>query len=647
MKPRLPLLLSVVLTLGAAGLLPILISFFQLRSNEDALASQVGRTHMVIASASAARVDAHLESLFAVAGALATHPVFIEGPRSITSQELLRGTLQSHPSIVAVGVFSSTGEEVILAQRQDLRQEISQIYAAPAGGEIEVVEGTSQKWLRLRLGLASSEGVGDQGALILVADTAPLASMVSAKEIGGQAEVLLVSRNKQPIFGQVSLDGFPAASVERAMTAKISAEASHYEDAQVGAMIVGYCQLERAPWVVLSRQSASIAEVARVKIRRATRWSALAALLLTGIFSLGAYVSVIRPLRRLARAQQEMLGSRVQGSEIEQLEASFRSLQERLEDSDDLNEVFLGRYQVDRLVGSGAMGSVFRGWDPKLQRPVALKTLRMNVEDIDREKLVKSLVSEAKLSARFNHSNIVTVYDVADSGNSAFIAMEYVKGVSLDAYLWDRGTLTPEEVIPLGAAIARALAVAHSHGLVHHDVKPANVLLGGDHSIKVTDFGISQLISSAIKVGDVICGTPGYLAPEALMGEGYTPQSDLFSLGLILFEALVGKHPFFGRNIKETMLNTIMEEAPSIESVVPGIPESLARLVDQLLAKQSADRPADAETVAVTLEEMAVEFKLRWKPEGSTMQSLDAAAADDRTRTQLLSLPDRHAIKPA
>ena len=641
MKLRLPLLINVVLTLAMAALLPLGISFYQLRSNEDSLFSQVRRTHVVAAAAAARQADAYVESMQVLAQSLATHPVLLSSPHSVSSQELLRGTLQAQPSVVAIGIYSLEGEEVILAQRIDLRDEIGEVYQ-PQMKDLDVLDGIDGRWLRLRQKTSNGEAY-----LVLISDALPLEDMVQVEEAGEELQLMLFDRGGDKIAGIVDLDAFPQDAVERARLAKTQ-EAVRYEDERVGATIVGYAQLRLAPWAVLTRQPAEVAEVAETQIRAATRVAAASALLLTSLLSVGAYLSVIRPIRRLAQAQQELLGEdvKVEGvSEIEQLEASFKALQQRLADSEDLSEVFLGRYQVEHLVGSGAMGSVFRGWDPKLQRPVALKTIRMNAEDLDREKLVKSLLSEAALSARFNHSNIVTVYDMADTGNSAFIAMEFVKGVSLDAYLWDRGTLTPAEAIPLGASMARALAVAHSNGLVHHDVKPANVLLGDDDMIKVTDFGISQLITSAVKVGDVICGTPGYLAPEALMGEGYTPQSDLFSLGLILYEAMVGKHPFFGRNIKETMLNTIMEEAPPIETVVPQISPEFASLVTSLLAKEPGDRPSNAEAVAQALEEMTVALGLRWTVQRETMKNLETGEFETRTHTQLISLPERHAIK--
>ena len=637
MKLRLPLLVSVMVTLALAGLLPLGISSYQLRSNEDALFSQVRVTHIVAASTAARRVDAALSSLFTVADSLASHPAMLADPRSTTSIELMRGTLLVRLDIAALGVFSNDGGEVILAQRIDLREHLGDI---ATGGPVEVFNALGQRWLRLR------RAFGSEGYLVLVADAKSLEAMVAVSEIGEEAQMLLASREGSVVAGKVELESLPAEAVERAKTAKLEAEAGRYEDPQVGAAIVGYAQVKQAPWIVLSRQPARVAEVAKERMRKASLVAAVSALGLTGLFTALAWVNVVRPLRRLAKKQQELLGKELEGSEIEQLEASFQVLEERLAGSGGLSDLSLGRYRLEGLLGSGAMGSVFRGWDPKLQRPVALKTIRLTGENLDREKLVKSLLSEATLSARFNHSNIVTVYDMAQAENNAFIAMELVQGVSLDAYLWDRETLTPDEVTLLGAAIARALATAHDHGLVHHDVKPANVLLGDDGSIKVTDFGVSELITSAVKVGDVICGTPGYLAPEALMGEGYTPKSDLFSLGLILYECLVATHPFFGRNIKETMLNTIMEEAEPIRQLRPTVPQELADLVHQLLAKEPADRPSSAEKVARIFEEMVVRGGMRWRIQRETLRNLSSDGFEHRTHTQIISLPERHAIRP-
>jgi len=260
------------------------------------------------------------------------------------------------------------------------------------------------------------------------------------------------------------------------------------------------------------------------------------------------------------------------------------------------------------MVGSGAMGTVFKGWDPKLDRPLALKTIRLESEAGKREKLATTLLREAKTSAGFNHPNIVTVYDAAGEGAAAFIAMEFVDGITLEDLITSRRRLEWRQAVPLGAAIARGLAAAHDRQLVHQDVKPANILLGKDGSIKVTDFGISQLISAAHPTEGVICGTPGFIAPECLEGAGYSPKSDLFALGVLLYECLAGAHPFASRNLRVTILNTLNKDPERLAGLHPDMPPELERLIFQLLEKSPDRRPADAETVTRVLEALAAEI---------------------------------------
>ena len=634
---RLPLLLRVVAALAAMGLLPLAVSYYQLRTNKDSLADQVQRTHIVASLAAAAQVDTYLEGLLTLARSTAQHPVLLEGPRSATAQELLRGTLQAQPAVVWAGVFNAAGENVLLVRRSDMKEELAAVEEGGGAGELQVVHGATRRWLRLEAPLPQ-----DAGRLVLLADAEALNEKVQAFQIGEQALLVLASRDGDAVFGGAkSLDAFPAQLVEQARAGKLSSGSSETSDSRVGNVIVGHAELGSAPWFVLSRQPAEVAQVAQVRIRKATWISALGAVLLTAALSGGAYLTVVRPLRRLAAAQSELVGgpASASGSEIAQLEASFELLQQRIRDSEDLGKVFLGRYQVTRLLGSGAMGSVFQGWDPKLKRQLALKTMRINAEDIDQQKLTASLVDEAAISARFHHPNIVTVYDVADEGNAAFIAMELVAGTNLEKYLAKWGPLEPAEVVPLGAAIARALATAHQHGLVHHDVKPANVLLGKDRSIKVTDFGISELISAATRSEDVICGTPGYIAPECFLGERYTPSSDLFALGLILYEALAGKNPFHGRTLRETILNTATVEPEPVETLQPGVRPELAALIAELMAKEPRDRPSDAAQVAETLEEMVRTQNYGWTPQGFEPASPEAME-QARRPTRLITLSE-------
>ena len=642
--PRGNLLLTVVATLVVTALLPLGVSSLLLETNKDALEEQVQRTHMVAASSSAARVEGYLSALVAASDTAATHPAILHDPRSPTSQELLRSMLQSQPEVVKVGIYSAEGELVVQAQLSEHREELGALPLLSGDHEIDVFTGSSLRWLRVRRTLGESAGT-----LILVAHATPLDRMVLAKEMGAEAQVILATRGGRVLAGsRVTLESFPSAIVERAKTGKFAAESARFEDPLLEDQIVGFAPLQSAPWFVLSRQPARSAEVAQRRIRKATWIAAGGGLALSALLSLGAWVGLVRPLRRLAEAQRDLLGDSAGGggSEIAQLQASFEQLRERLRDSEELGEVFLGRYQVNSLVGSGAMGSVFLGWDPRLKRRVALKTIRLTGENLDRTKLVNSLQEEAATSARFNHPNVVTIYDlVAEDEEAAFIAMEYVEGLSLDAFLWDRGTLTADDAIPLALAVARALELAHRHGLVHHDVKPGNVLLGKDGAIKVTDFGISQLISAASKNAETVCGTPGYLAPECLQGEGYSPKSDLFSLGIILYEMLTGRHPFFGRTHRETMINTLVQDPKPIEALAPETPAELIRLVMALLEKDPKDRMGTAAEVVGMLEAMAHSRGLEWRlPRGLTEDL--GKSIESRAGTQLLDLTEIRSVGP-
>lgn len=635
------LLLTVIATLVVTALLPLGISSLLLRTNRDALEEQVQRTHMVAASSSAARVDAYFSTLLSVARATAGHPAILLDPRSPTSQELLRGILQTHDELAAVGLYSAAGDKIVQAQVSEYGDELANLELFADADELAVLVGESRRWLRVRHTLTDGAGT-----LVLLAHAEPLDRMVQARVMGAEAQEILATRDGQVVAGShVTLQSFPSVIVERARSGKLAAESGRYSDPLIDDQIVGFAPLQTAPWYVLSRQPARSAEIAQQRVWRATWIAAGGALGLTVLLSVGAYFGLVRPLRRLVAAGRQLAGGGGpgDGSEISQLQASFEVLQKRLQESEELDDVFLGRYEVKSMLGTGAMGSVFRGWDPALKRRVALKTVRLTGENIDSEKLARTLKDEAAISARFNHPNIVTIYDLVTEGQeSAFIAMEYVEGVSLDAYLWDRGSLPPEQVIPLGVAIARALALSHANDLVHHDVKPGNVLIGKDGSIKVTDFGISQLISAASRTSETVCGTPGYLAPECLQGEGYTPKSDLFSFGIILYEALTGRHPFFGRNFRETMINTLVQDPKPLESLVPDIPYELSRLVTQLLAKEPSDRLATADEALQSLETMAQERGLEWQLSSGTMARLSQSTESQtsKTHTQLLNLAE-------
>lgn len=634
---RRPLILTVVVLLILTAFLPLGIARYMLGETSDARFDQVRRVHILAATSASEKVGAHVEALRDVIRSTTSHPVFAENARSATAQELFRGFMQFQPEIHAAGLYTASGESVLVASRPGFDGELDPGVLGAGENGASVLVGATKRWMRIQESVADGQGI-----FVAIAEADFLDELVRTEDLSALQQIL-VAPSGQVLAGTlgVTLGSFPDDLVERAMSGKFKAEGNHYADPVAGDQMVGYAPIEDLDWFVLTREPLEKAEAEKARVQRAGRWSIGAALMIAMVLTGFSWVTVIRPLQRLVNVQKDLLGADldVAGSEIAQLEKSFEILQQRIQESEELGEVFLGRFQVKQLIGSGAMGSVFKGWDPRLQRSVALKTIRLNTEEIDQDKLMGKLREEAAISARFNHPNIVTVYDLEESGRAAFMAMEYVKGVSLDAYLWERVTLEPEEVIPLGLAIARGLATAHEHDLVHHDVKPGNVLLGVDHSVKVTDFGISQLITSAARTADVVCGTPGYLAPECLQGEGYTPKSDLFSLGIILYESLAGRHPFFGRTFRETVINTIVEDVKPIEVINARVPSELAELIAELLSKKPKDRPRDAQEVVDRLQEMARAEQLEWMLPAGTLEGLGKVQGT-RTETQLFSLED-------
>ena len=303
------------------------------------------------------------------------------------------------------------------------------------------------------------------------------------------------------------------------------------------------------------------------------------------------------------------------------------NLERSLREGRVVGPLFLGRYQALEIVGEGGSGFVFRGWDPWLKRPVALKTLRFE----PREKggtggTVADLLREAVTVARFSHPNIVTVYDAASDAQVAFIAMEYVDGPSLAHYLDQFGKLSEAQVLPIGLAIARGLAAAHSHQIVHHDVKPGNILLGTDGSIKVSDFGVARLMTTLGETELQIFGTPGYMPPEILLGHAYSPAGDLFGLGVLLYQCLTGEMPFAGDQVRQVIKKTLATYTPSPRDLEPRIALELDELVRELLRKDPADRPGSAAEVVARLEEMQIGLP-PWRPDPADLQKARSRVA--------------------
>ncbi len=612
---KLGLMTRIALALAAIGLIPLgLVTARLIGINHDTLKDQVLETHSMAARAAADRVGAFLASLDSLASIIGSHPSILNDPQSNTARELLAGTLQARPDISAIFLVDEADETIIGAQRRDLAEELAPVLAQPDAERPRTLAGQGRRWLRL-----DSPLQGGGGTLRLIADASALARMVSSIELGTQAALVLATQEGEVLAGSVrSLDSFPMVLIERASALKVDGSGEFDPVIEEADNVLGaFAVVHGADWYVASRQAASIARANLTRMQRQS-WIAFGlALALVSLLSALSYFTLVRPIRSLIGAQRRLAGLSpipTGGHEIDQLRSSFAVIERRIRDQEAIGKVFLGRYQVIEVLGEGAMGTVFRGWDPTIKRHVALKTVRLAPDMMDsrRRELASQLLREAAAAARINHNNIVLIYDVEDSPEVAFIAMEFIEGIGLDQLLWQRGPLASDQTCALGVGVARALAASHSQGVVHRDVKPSNVLLGFDGEIKVADFGIAEFLSAMTNENETFFGTPGYVPPETLRGEGYDELGDLFSLGVLLYECATGLQPFAGKNLRETALKTLKKDPPRPITLQPTTPPKLDRLIMSLLAKDRSQRPRSGQQAIDLLEDVTPGQSPRW-----------------------------------
>lgn len=254
----------------------------------------------------------------------------------------------------------------------------------------------------------------------------------------------------------------------------------------------------------------------------------------------------------------------------------------------------VGKYRVDGVIGRGAVGIVYRGHDEQIDRPLAIKTLRHDVlhNVADRDNLLQRFAAEARSAGRCLHPNIVTVFDYVEQDGSPFIILEYVDAGTLENVI-SSGTMLPiRQVGEIMAQLLFALDHAHSKGVVHRDVKPANILCPSATSIKVTDFGVARFdalgLTNPNGIGAI--GTPNYMSPEQFLGRPVDGRADLFSAGVILFQLLAGAKPFVANDIAELMRKLLNESAAHISTLRPGNWEQLNSVVQMALARNPDDR---------------------------------------------------------
>ena len=270
-------------------------------------------------------------------------------------------------------------------------------------------------------------------------------------------------------------------------------------------------------------------------------------------------------------------------------------------DNGDVQKPMLGRYQVEKELGKGAMGVVYLGRDPKINRVVAIKTMALS-QEFDEDELAEvkeRFFREAETAGRLNHPNIVTIFDAGEEHDLAYIAMEFLKGKDLVPQTKPDALLPLPQVATIVARVAEALAYAHGNNVVHRDIKPANIMYeAASDQVKVTDFGIARITDSSKTKTGMVLGTPSYMSPEQLAGKKIDGRSDLFSLGVTLYQLCCGKLPFTGESMAQLMFKIANEPHEDILRVRPDVPPALAAIIDRALAKDVALRYQDGNEMA-------------------------------------------------
>jgi predicted Ser/Thr protein kinase len=266
-----------------------------------------------------------------------------------------------------------------------------------------------------------------------------------------------------------------------------------------------------------------------------------------------------------------------------------------------VGELISDRYELEELVGSGGMSSVYRAHDRMLERSVALKILH---EQYTRDEgYVERFRREARSVAQLTHPNIVTVIDRGEQDGRQFIVFEYVDGLNLKELIDEEGPLPVGQAIELALQVARGLSFAHEQGLVHRDVKPQNVLIDADGRAKVTDFGIARSLDvDGMTITGTIMGTSNYIAPEQARGQPVDEQTDVYSLGCVLYELLAGRPPYVGDNFVTVAMQHVNDPIPSIRDVRPDVPPRLDMAIERAMAKDHEQRYGSMADFAAELE---------------------------------------------
>lgn len=252
----------------------------------------------------------------------------------------------------------------------------------------------------------------------------------------------------------------------------------------------------------------------------------------------------------------------------------------------------VGRYELLEVLGSGSMGLVYKALDPKINRHLAIKTIRFSdeFEDDAIKDIKRRFLREAEIAGQLAHPSIVTIYDVGEDEDLTYIVMEFLEGKDLSKFIKRKNQLSFRKILQVIARVADALEYAHSREVIHRDIKPANIMLLDNGGVKMTDFGIAKAISSSRTKTGVILGTPNYMSPEQIMGQKIDQKSDIFSLGVLFFQLLSGELPFQGKNLSSLLYQITQVKHPPVRDFNTKLPRVCGQIIDKALSKERDDR---------------------------------------------------------
>jgi len=297
----------------------------------------------------------------------------------------------------------------------------------------------------------------------------------------------------------------------------------------------------------------------------------------------------------------------------------------------------VGKYEVECVIGEGSMGVVYRAVDPLINRRVAIKVMNDAVaQDVS---LRERFLREAQTAGSLQHPNVVTIYDFGDVDDHLFIAMEYVEGDDLSALLQKSVAIPIIEALDLIIGLLHGLGYAHKRGIIHRDIKPANIRVDSEGKARLMDFGVAHLASSDMTSTGMLLGTPAYMAPEQITGGSVIAETDIFSVGAVLYELLAGKRPFVGDTLQSLMYSILNKSPESLEAIVPGLPTGLHDIVMRAIKKEPGERYHSAMAMANDL--AAIRDSL--DPEGKRT-SLSLRAAIDTALARETRARDRRRV---